>query len=103
MNPIPAAGTRLSSIRHRTPSGTRPPAEQESKITASDIGKRWRRVGQWLETEVRGVERQRSIYMVHHVPDANQVWIHQRCPFIPLVARSLVISSRGFEQLDRVT
>src|SRR5215471_13912160 len=76
MDTVPPARARLSTIRHRTAGRARRTAEQQSKVASLDVGKCRRGVGEWRETEMARVKRQRGIDVVHHVANADQIRIH---------------------------
>src|SRR5262245_15614952 len=71
VNTIPPAGGGLAAVGHRTPGRARWTAQQQSEIAARDIGERREGLGDQRETEVRGVEVDRGVDIIHHVADVD--------------------------------
>src|SRR5262245_38019955 len=67
MNTIPTAGAGLATVGHRPTGRACRTAEQQSKITARDLGKGRQSLGDERKTEVRCIEREGGLDVIDHV------------------------------------
>src|SRR6266540_318235 len=72
VDPVPAAGSGLAAVGHRSPGRACRSAEQQPQVTSGDIGEGRRRAGQEGEAEMGRVEGDGFGDVVHHVSDIDR-------------------------------